>query len=491
MFYAGEEAMNASPESGPIVIIDDDKSICRTLKLHFEREGYDVKTIHNGQDGMDVLESVSSAIVILDLRLPDANGVDLLKKIHDMGKDFYSIIITAFPDMESTVKAVRNGVGEYIYKPIDIQELDRAIEVGGEFLSKYKNHDKSFIPVSHENAFSCQFIGKSHAMRKLFKTIGMVSMSRATVNVTGESGTGKELIAKAIHDNNSNHDEPFISVNCSAIVETLLESELFGHEKGSFTGAINRKEGKFSLARKGTIFLDEIGEMDINLQAKLLRVLQEREFERVGGQEKLKANCRVISATNKDLKQMVKEGLFREDLYYRLNVVSIHVPPLRDRKEDILELTPYFITKARREAEKEISFISQEAMDFLVERNWKGNVRQLENVITSAVVMCRSDRLTKDLFASLMNPHESGAEPDMATTAEPAFATIDENGYLPKSLVEMEKEQIRQALAYTKWHKGKACEILGITRPRLERKLNKYGLKPLKSLYDAVSKTDG
>ncbi len=468
---------------GPIVIIDDDKSICRTLKLHFERIGYEVTTFHNGKEGVETLDRIPSAIVILDLMLPDANGVELLKEIKTKGDKFFTIMITAFPDMESTVMAVKNGVGEYIYKPIDIHELDKAVAKGSDILFSQESEDIQLVKVPDIVSSKQQFISKSLMMKELFKTIGMVSMSRTTVNVTGESGTGKELIARAIHNSSAKSDEPFISINCSAIVDTLLESELFGHEKGSFTGAINRKEGKFALARNGTIFLDEIGEMDINIQAKLLRVLQEKEFEMVGGKETIKTNCRVISATNKDLGKMVEEGKFREDLYYRLKVISLHLPPLRDRREDIPALILYFIGKNNLEMGKEINYITQDAIDFLVSQTWTGNVRQIENMVTSAVIMTSVDKLTKDCFISLMKQESKG--PETQETTQRQYVSVDSGSddYSPRSLDDVEKEQISLALDHTKWHKGKACDILGLTRPRLERKINKYNLQRYKSAY--------
>ncbi len=461
----------------PIVIIDDDKSICKTLKLHFERNGYDVTTTQMAYEGLSKLESFVSAIVILDVRLPDANGVELLKEIRQKGDNYYSIIVTAFPDMESTIKAVQNGVGEYIHKPIDIEEIDSAVEKAGEFFQSKYNQKTSFIPVPVVKDIGRQFIGKSHVMKEVFKTVGLVSMSKATAHISGESGTGKELVARAIHQSSANKDEPFISVNCSAIVDTLLESELFGHEKGSFTGAITQKEGKFSLARNGTIFLDEIGEMDINLQAKLLRVLQEKEFERVGGKEKLKCNCRIISATNRNLEDSVKAGKFREDLYYRLKVISIHIPPLREHTRDIPDLTMYFIAKANQELNREIKYISIDAIDTLTEYPWNGNVRQLENTIIHAVIMTRGDRLTANHFKSILGPEETETYSGLMDNTESESFQNDENTL--KSLNEVEKDQIRLTLQHTKWHKGKACQILGITRPRLDRKIKKYGIKPI------------
>lgn len=462
----------------PIVIIDDDKSIGKTLKLHFERSGYAVTNTVCAKDGLLELETQDKAIVILDVRLPDANGVELLQEIRKTGGDYYSIIITAFPDMESTIKAVQNGVGEYIHKPIDIEEISDAVEKAAEFFKGRENKERKLIPIPALEDLGTQFIGKSQVMKEVFKTVGMVSMSKATAHVSGESGTGKELVARAIHQNSADRDEPFISVNCSAIVDTLLESELFGHEKGSFTGAIAQKEGKFSLARNGTIFLDEIGEMDINLQAKLLRVLQEREFERVGGKEKLRCSCRIISATNKDLEEAVRSGKFRDDLYYRLNVISIHIPPLRERKEDIPDLIFYFIAKSKIDTRRDIQYISTDAINFLMEQPWKGNVRQLENAITHAVIMTRGHTLTEDHFAAILKPEDMNAESVTTPAGSPPSAG-QMKGYKPRSLSDVENEQIRLALSYTKWHKGKACDILGITRPRLDRKIKKYGIKPV------------
>ncbi|MDH5508774.1 MAG: sigma-54 dependent transcriptional regulator [Nitrospinota bacterium] len=461
----------------PIVIVDDDKSIGKTLKLHFERQGHSVVTAITGQQGLAELDKVDSAIVILDVKLPDANGVELLKEIQAKGEGFYSIIITAFPDMETTVKAVQNGVGEYIHKPIDIEEMDRAIGKAQEFFQSKRHEEALFESVPVYNDTKRQFIGKSFAMKEVFKMVGHLSLSATAVHISGESGTGKELVAQAIHYNSQEKNNPFVSVNCSAIVDTLLESELFGHEKGSFTGAIVQKQGKFAQAGKGTMFLDEIGEMDVNLQAKLLRVLQEREFERVGGKEKIKCECRIISATNKDLRQLIAEGGFREDLYYRLNVVNLHIPPLRERVEDIPELVKYFIAKANHQTNKNIKFISQGAARFLTEQNWKGNVRELENFVTQAVIMTHGDRLTESFLRSVSRiddsrPSRSGAA-DISSTGDHS----GNGAYQPKSLCDVEKEQIQGALDFTKWHKGKTCEILGITRPRLDRKIRKYGIK--------------
>ena len=461
----------------PIVIIDDDKSICRTLKLHFEHQGFKVYTSNLSYDGIKIIESLSSAIVILDIKLPDANGIDILHKIRNKSDNYYTIIITAFPDMKSTVKAVQNGVGDYIYKPISIEAIDGAINKAKGFFSQKESDNSAFIPVSPVDSTENRFIGKSQIIHEIYKMVGRVSMSRATVHITGESGTGKEIVAKSIHNSSAQSDAPFISVNCSAIVESLLESELFGHVKGAFTGAINYKEGKFALAKNGTIFLDEIGSMSINLQAKILRVLQERELDMVGGKEKIVINCRVISATNQNIKQMVKEGKFREDLYYRLNVINIHIPPLRDRREDIPALALYFIAKANKEIGQNIKFISQEAITYLMSHTLQGNVRELENMISHAVIMSNDNKLTLKDFRSIIGSDYLELNSDFETPDNSSRFSPTE--FRPKSINDIEKEHIRLALAYTKWHKGKACEILMISRPRLDRKIKKYGIKSI------------
>jgi two-component system response regulator AtoC len=342
------------------------------------------------------------------------------------------------------------------------------------FFSNMKHQELQYVPIPDYDPLAFHFIGKSPIIKELFKTVGMVSMSRATVHISGESGTGKELVAKSIHQHGENRTAPFISVNCSAIVETLLESELFGHVKGSFTGAISNKEGKFSLAKNGTIFLDEIGEMSFNLQAKLLRVLQEREFEMVGGKEKLRTECRMISATNTDLSQMVKEGRFREDLYYRLKVINIHIPPIRDRMEDIPYLLLHFLSKTNNELRRNIRFVSRDAIDFLMSYTWKGNIREIENTVTHVVAMTQDDCLTKSHFMAVVK----GKHSDRQDVDEKEPENVD---YPPLSLNEVEKKQVRKILEYTKWHKGKTCEILGISRPRLDRKMKKYDIKPVQS----------
>jgi len=306
-------------------------------------------------------------------------------------------------------------------------------------------------------------------MREIFKTIGVVSQSKTPVLIEGESGTGKELIAKVIH-NNTNPNEPFIAINCSAIVETLLESELFGHEKGSFTGAINRKPGKFELARSGTVFLDEISEMSWNLQAKLLRVLQEREFERVGGKDTISVNARIIAATNKDLRIMIRDKMFRDDLYYRLNIVSIMIPPLRERVEDLESLVAYLLAKISNELHKRIIKVSDEMMETFRRYNWPGNIRELENLLVRAAVVAKGQVLVKSDFPNLSDEEYadkvSDQFQDCAQDVSGRYLTLDE----------IEERHIRKVINETKKNKGEICDMLGISRPTFERKLEKYNI---------------
>ncbi|MEN6476305.1 MAG: sigma-54 dependent transcriptional regulator, partial [Syntrophaceae bacterium] len=319
-----------------ILVIDDDSSIRETLELYLTEEGYRVGTAATGTDGLNAYNQDPPDVVILDIRLPDIDGFGILEELREEDENVKVIMITAHHDMESTIKAMKEGAFDYIHKPVDVNELDIAIKKALDAL-EMEHKIKGLLVESSRDYKVGDIIGEGPCMREIFKTIGVVSQSRTPVLIQGESGTGKELIAKVIH-NNTAADEPYIPINCSAIVETLLESELFGHEKGSFTGAVNRKPGKFELARYGTVFLDEISEMSLNLQAKLLRVLQEKEFERVGGKDRIRVNARIIAATNKDLQGMIREGLFRDDLYYRLNIVTVNIPPLRERREDLKPL---------------------------------------------------------------------------------------------------------------------------------------------------------
>ncbi|MBP8979721.1 MAG: sigma-54-dependent Fis family transcriptional regulator [Syntrophobacterales bacterium] len=449
-----------------ILVIDDDSSIAESLDLYLTEEGYTVYTAATGTDGLNAFVKHAPDVVILDIRLPDIDGFTVLEDLRDEDENVKVIMITAYHDMDSTIKAMKGGAFDYIHKPINVEELDMAIRKALKTLEM----EKKISGLLNEPSRSFKvgdIIGNTKEMKEIFKTIGVVSQSRTTVLIQGESGTGKELIAKVIH-NNTSPEEPYIAVNCSAIVETLLESELFGHEKGSFTGAITRKLGKFELARYGTVFLDEISEMSLNLQAKLLRVLQEMDFERVGGKDSIKVNARIIAATNKDLKGMVKEGKFRDDLYYRLNIVSIRIPPLRERREDLPVLVDYLLTKINRELHKKVIGVSDEMMEVFMNYRWPGNVRELENLLTRAVVVAKSQVLTRSDFPDLSEEALTAVNKGQEETADAGR---------PLTLEAVEEQYIRRIIKENSHKtKGEICDILGISRPTFERKLEKYGI---------------
>lgn len=455
-----------------ILVIDDDSSICETLELYLAEEGYEVHTALTGTDGLNKAVEVLPDVVILDIRLPDIDGFTVLEDLKEDGEETRVIMITAHHDMDTTIKAMKEGAFDYIHKPINIDELDIAIQKALASLEMGKKINGLLMEPSRDFKVG-DIIGMGKGMREVFKTIGVVSQSRTTVLIQGESGTGKELIAKVIH-NNTSSDEPYIAINCSAIVDTLLESELFGHEKGSFTGAISRKLGKFELARYGTVFLDEISEMSINLQAKLLRVLQEMEFERVGGKDRVAVNARIIAATNKDLKKLVSEGKFRDDLYYRLNIVAVNIPPLRERREDIPSLVDYLLRKINYDLHKKIVGVSDEIMDIFLKYDWPGNIRELENLLVRAAVVAKGQVLVKEDFPDLLGNLTGGEVQDKVPGVvgggedreDLEFGTIDE----------IEEKHIRNVIGKTGKNKGEICKILGISRPTLERKLEKYGI---------------
>ncbi|HOE33677.1 MAG TPA: sigma-54 dependent transcriptional regulator [Smithella sp.] len=452
-----------------ILVIDDDASIAETLDLYLTEEGYNVRTALTGTEGLNQYVQEPSDVVILDIRLPDIDGFTVLEDLKEENENVKVIMITAFHDMETTIQAMKSGAFDYIHKPVNVDELDLAIKKALKSLEMEKKIDGLLMEPSRSFRVG-DIIGTGNEMREIFKIIGTVSQSRTTVLIQGESGTGKELIAKVVH-NNTSPDEPFIAVNCSAIVETLLESELFGHEKGSFTGAVARKLGKFELARFGSVFLDEISEMSVNLQAKLLRVLQEMEFDRVGGKEKVKVNARIMAATNKDLKALVKEGKFRDDLYYRLNIVSITLPPLRARRQDIPPLIDYLLTKINLDLHKKIIGVSDEVMEIFMQYTWPGNVRELENLLVRACVVAKGQVLGVNDFPELGKEEAAGPAGDRDANLFQA----SEPGKL-LTLDEVEERYIRKVIKETDKNKGEICEILGVSRPTLERKLEKYGI---------------
>ncbi len=452
-----------------ILVIDDDQSICETLQLYLSEEGYEVHTASTGTEGLNKAVQVSPDLIILDIRLPDIDGFTVLEDLKEDDEDVKVIMITAHHDMDTTIRAMKEGAFDYIHKPINIDELEISLQKALKTIATEKKIDGLLTEPSRDFKVG-DIIGTGKAMGEIFKIIGVVSQSKATVLIEGESGTGKELIAKVIH-NNTAKNEPYIAVNCSAIVETLLESELFGHEKGSFTGAISRKLGKFELAGSGTVFLDEISEMSVNLQAKRLRVLQELEFERVGGKDRVKVRARIIAATNKDLKTLVKEGKFRDDLYYRLNIVTIHIPPLRERREDIPLLIDYLLKKINRDLHKNVVGVSKEMMEIFLKYPWPGNVRELENLLVRAVVVAKGQILGVSDFPDLLGGYAQAQMGD-AFGERDVIRTREDGKIL--TLDEVEERHIRKVIAIIGKNKGEICETLGISRPTLERKLEKY-----------------
>src|SRR3954465_8275691 len=455
-----------------LLIVDDDLSLLESLKMHFEDSQeeesprFHVVTAASAQGALKAAQESAPSLVILDMMLPDRNGLDIIPEMKAACGDAPIVIVTAYHDMETTIRAMKSGAFDYIHKPFsDPAALDlvvsRALSV-----RRLSRRAAQMSPDAGAAKLG-DIVGTSPAMQALVKEIGKVAGTvRATVLISGESGTGKELIARVIHNYSFDYPKPFIGINCSAIVDTLLESELFGHEKGAFPGATATKVGKFELADDGSLFLDEIGELSQNLQAKLLRVLQEREFERVGGVKRIPVRARILAATNRDLTAEVSGGRFREDLYQRLKVVTLSIPPLRERRDDVPILVEHLLVKINQRLHKNLRRVPRETLEKLMAREWPGNVRELENLLTRAAVLSQGDLLLEEyLVANGQGPGKPAKM--MSATASPE---------LVPTLDELEKAHIERVFSMTKGHRGRACQILGISRPTLERKLRKYGL---------------
>ena len=447
-----------------ILIVDDDRSIRRTLEKFLASEGYDVAT---AQDAPSAIASADGAdVMLLDLGLPGGSGFDVLTALADRPTAPTTVVVTARDDMQSTVQAIQLGAYEYLVKPLDIDRLHLVVKRA---LASRDTRAQlaEFVSRAAEARGVGDILGRSPAIRDVWKQIGAVSTTRAPVLITGESGTGKELVAKAIHHASADRERPFVAVNCTALAPGVLESELFGHVKGAFTGAIADRPGRFELAGKGTLFLDEIAEIPLELQAKLLRVVQERTFERVGDARPIQLEARIIAATHRDLPAMVARGSFREDLFYRLRVVEIALPPLRERAGDIPLLVEGLLAKINRDLDKDVRYVTPAALARLTAHGWPGNVRELENVLTRAVVLAKADVLDETVLPL------GGAAAVEPGAGEPADA--DPLGPLP-TLREIERRHIVRVLAHTEWNKRRACAILDISRPTLDRKIEEYGL---------------
>ena len=444
-----------------ILIIDDEKNIREGLSASLEMEGYNTVLAENGKEGLELFAKGDIDLVITDLRMPQVTGEEVLEKIISGSPGIPVIVLTGHGSIDTAVEAMRKGAYDFLTKPLNLDRLTlivkRALQ-GRELTLQHRLLQEELQELQGKKVFE-SIIGKSFQMQKVFDMIKRVADSKASVLITGESGVGKELIADAIHNLSSRKEKPMIRVHCAALTETLLESELFGHEKGAFSGAVARKRGRFELANGGTIFLDEIGEINQNVQIKLLRVLQDKKFERVGGEETIEVDVRVVAATNKNLLEEIKKGNFREDLYYRLNVVNIEVPPLRERKEDIPLLVAEFIKTFAKENSKQIEGLDNKTRSILYNYDWPGNIRQLKNCIESAVVMCQGNVITVD-----------DLPPGIVSTNENESIKIP----IGIPMEEAEKIIITENLAYFKGNKSKTADVLQIGRKTLHRKLEEF-----------------
>ncbi len=447
-----------------VLVVDDDPAHRTMLRTLLGGWGLRIQEADDGDTAVRMVREQPFDLILMDIRMARVSGTEALKAVKAYNPAIPVIIMTAYSSVETAVETLKNGAYDYLTKPLDFDELRHAMERAMDH-TRLREENRRLKERLGEHFDRRNIIGRSTAMIRVLETVSQVASSEATVLVLGESGTGKEMIAGAIHYNSPRKEGPFVKINCAAITETLLESELFGHEKGAFTGAHRRKEGRFRQAHGGSIFLDEISEMSLAMQVKLLRVLQEREITRVGGDEVVPVDVRIIAATNKDLIEEIQAGRFREDLYYRLNVVSIRMPSLRERREDIPLLAQHFLEHFADANQKEIRGLTPQAMDLLLRHDWPGNVRELMNVVERAVVLSRSEIIdAADLSVMPATGDESGTQ---ETVAEGPF------GSLP--LEDLEKAAILKTLAETAGNKSEAARRLGITRKTLHKKIRKYG----------------
>ncbi len=443
-----------------ILVVDDEQIMRDSLSDWLRLDGYEVEAVEDGYKALEKVKKESWDVLFIDLKMPRMDGIEVMQKVKEINKDIPVIIITAYATVDTAVKAMKEGAYEYIVKPFNPEEI--SIIIRNIVVHQSLIKENIFLRQELKKRYQLNdIIGKGSRMQDLFALIRKVAKSNSTVLIEGESGTGKELVARAIHTNSLRNKGPFVAVPCAALPESLLESELFGHEKGAFTGAIATRKGSFELADKGTLFLDEVGDMSLKIQANFLRILEEREFRRVGGSNLIKVDVRVISATNQDLDKLVKEGKFREDLYYRLNVVSIKPPPLRERKEDIPLLVEHFLRKYSIENKKDVKWFHEDALKLLIQYDWPGNVRELENVIERAVVLTKEDFINYDELPTFVRTAEK-EEFKMAADSQ---------------LREVEKEHILRVLKANNGNIKKSANILGIDRTTLYNKIKKYKIK--------------
>ena len=440
-----------------IILVDDDQLVRNSIKEILTRAGYEVVPFTSGQEAVDAFETENCQLVLSDMKMPGISGLEVLEKIKAINENTPFIIMTAYGTVETAVKAMKKGAYDFIEKPFSSpDELEILVARALEY-SRLREENRSLRKQLHKKY---EYVGHSKAVKDVDAMVKTIAESRSTVLITGESGTGKELIARAIHINSHRSERPFIKINCAALPENLIESELFGHKKGAFTGAIRDTKGKFELASGGTLLLDEIGEMPLNLQSKLLRVLQEREIDKIGGDHPVAVDVRIIATTNRDIREQISKGHFREDLYYRLNVLPIQLAPLRVRKGDVAELVDHFINQFNEENGFAVSGIQTEALDKLTAYNWPGNVRELENAVERAVVIQKSGMLSADLF-ELTELHRPGQTSNEGLTAGITVA-------------EMEKQLIYKTLESCSGNRTRAAEMLDISIRTLRNKLQEY-----------------
>ncbi len=450
-----------------LLIIDDEKGLLEVLNVVFRKEGYEVKTATSGAEGLDILNSKSVDLVITDIRMPHISGMEVLRYVKENQPEIPVIVITAYGSIAQAVEALKAGALDYIVKPFDVEELKILVDRGLE--RKHLEQENILLKKDLKEKYKFEnMIGKSRLMQEIYLLIDKVAGTDSTVLVTGESGTGKEMAARAIHSLSRRKDKPFVTINCAALPENLLESELFGHTKGSFTGAISDKKGMFEVAHKGTLFLDEIGEMSPWTQVKLLRALQERKIRRVGGTEEIPVDVRVIAATNQDLKKRIEEGKFREDLYYRLNVISFEMPPLRSRVEDIPLLTQHFLQKYCQQMGKKMKRLAPEVVGIFEQYPWPGNIRELENVIERIVAI--EDRET--ITPACLPPEMLGM-----MKREEKMVELGPGFDLNRHLDDLAKKYIIKALEKSGGRMKKAAPLLGVSYRTLRYLIDKYDLK--------------
>jgi len=437
-----------------ILIIDDEPILRESLQAWLERDGYSIEAVSSGEEGLERVKETSFDLLFLDLKLEDIDGIQVLSRVKEDDPDTAVVMITAYGSVPSAVEAMKQGAEDYLLKPFEPEELSLLIEK----ILSHKARERENIYLREQQRERSRFeslLGQSEAMREIFNFIEDIAPSESTVLITGETGTGKELAAKAIHATSRRCEGPFVAVNCGSLPEQLMESELFGYEQGAFTDAKQSKKGRLELANTGTLFLDEVGEIGPRMQIDLLRVLEERSFTRLGGTRPIKTDFRVIAASNRDLARAVREGGFREDLYYRLNVISLEMPPLRKRKEDIPLLAEHFLARFRQETKKEVEHISREALDLMMLYDWPGNVRELENAVERAVVVGKSKNIQPE---------------DLPISSDPEICGQG-------SLQDMEKAHIQHVLKQNNWNITRSAHVLGIDRSTLYKKLRRYNLR--------------